>query len=190
MIAAPIRRLTVEEYHTLAEVGVLHEDDRVELINGQLIDMLPIGPFHSGSTKRLLRLFERSSRDRWITSIQDPVALGPHDEPQPDLMLLRPEPDFYSTRHPGAADVFLLVEISDSTLIVDRQEKLPLYARSGIPEVWIVNLPEHVIEVYRQPAPSGSYSEQQKVHPGESLAPAAFPDAVIDTAALLKVPPR
>jgi len=184
MIAAPLRRFTVEEYHQLAEIGVLHEDERVELLRGQIVNMMPIGPFQGGSVNRLTRLFERLSHDRWITSVQNPVQLGEHDEPQPDLLLLRPRDDFYAGRHPQPGDVFLLVEVADSTLLTDREEKLPIYARARIAEVWIVNLPERVVEVYRGPG-DGTYAEQRRVRPGDQLAPAAFPDAAIDTAALL-----
>jgi len=184
MIDAPVRRFTVEEYHRLAESGVLQEDERVELLNGQIIDMMPIGPFHGGSVNWFAEIFHDLSHRRWITSTQNPVRLGPHDEPQPDLLLLRPRADFYRAQHPGPTDVYLLVEVSDSTLLIDRAEKLPVYARAGISEVWIVNLPERMVEVYRTPV-NGSYTEAQKVRPGEPLAPAAFPDAAIDTAALL-----
>ncbi len=187
MTVAPPRRFTVEEYHRLAEVGVLHEDDRVELLNGVIVDMMPIGPFHGGSVKRLNHLFERISRGRWVTSVQDPVHIGEHSEPQPDLLLLRPRDDFYSTRHPEPADVFLLIEVADSTLLIDREEKLPIYARACIPEVWIVNLPERRIEVYTAPG-NGEYTQMQSVSGGQALAPAAFPDAEIDTAALLDAP--
>lgn len=182
-MTALIRQFTVDEYHRLAELGVLHSDERVELLNGQIITMLPIGPFHGGSVKRLVNAFERLSRDRWITSVQDPVRLDEHDEPQPDLMLLRPDPNFYTERHPGPNDVYLLLEVSDSTLLLDRQDKLPVYARAGIPEVWIVNLPERLIEAYSVPV-NGAYSHCRKVSAGETVAPAAFPDAVIDPALL------
>ena len=184
MTAASIRRFTVEEYHRLAEVGVLHEDERVELLNGVIVPMVPIGPFHGGSVKRLVHLFERQSRDRWITSAQDPLLLGPNDEPQPDLMLLKPDANFYCGRHPEPQDVFLLIEVADSTLLTDRQEKLPIYARAGIPEVWIVNLPERVVEVYSQPTETG-FAQTRNFRPGDSLSPSAFSDVTIDTLALL-----
>ena len=185
MIAVAPRRFTTEEYHRLAEVGVLHEDDRVELLNGIIVTRLPIGPFHGGSTKRLVRIFERISRDRWITSAQDPIRLDEFSEPEPDIALLRPRGDFYDAGHPGPADVFLLIEVADSTLLTDREEKLPMYARAGIPEVWIVNLPERIIEVSTAPV-NGRYSQRRRVRAGDALAPAAFPDAGIDTAALLR----
>ncbi len=185
MIAVSPRRFTVEEYHRMAEVGVLHEDDRVELLNGVIVNMMPIGPFHGGSVKRLNRMFEKLGRERWVTSVQDPVHIGEHTEPQPDLLLLRPRDDFYLHAHPRPEDVFLLIEVSDSTLLIDREEKLPIYARAEIPEVWIVNLPERVIEVYTDPS-RGEYAQTRRVHGGDALAPSAFPDAVIDTAALLQ----
>lgn len=187
MTLAPAYRFSVGKFHALVEAGVLRGDERVELLNGQIVDMAPIGPFHGGSVKRLNAIFQHQDRNRWITSTQDPLRLGEHDEPQPDLMLLRPEPDFYTSRHPTPADVFLLIEVSDSTLLLDREEKLPLYARAGIPEVWIVNLPERLVEVYTAPA-SGAYTSLRKVRPGDSLAPTAFPDAAVDTAALLGSP--
>lgn len=168
----------------MAEIGLLGEDERVELLNGQLIEMMPIGPFHGGVVKRLSSAFHRLSEDRWITSVQDPVVIAPLHEPQPDIMLLRPQRSFYSDRHPEPRDVFLLLEVADSTLLVDRLEKLPVYARAAIPEVWIVNLPERLVEVYREPA-GGEYSMVRKVRAGEPLAPTAFPDAAIDTTALL-----
>ena len=185
MLAAPPRRFTVEEYHRLAEVGVLHENDRVELLNGVIVDMMPIGPFHGGLVNRLIRMFERLGRDRWVTSAQNPVHIGEHNEPQPDLLILRPRDDFYVAKHPRPEDVFLLIEVSDSTLLIDREDKLPIYAAAGIAEVWIVNLPERVIEVYSSPQ-NGAYAQVRQVRPGGALAPSAFPDAAIDTAALLQ----
>ena len=117
--------------------------------------------------------------------MQNPVHIGEHNEPQPDLLLLVPRGDFYCAKLPRPADVFLLIEVSDSTLLVDREDKLPIYARAGIVEVWIVNLPERVVEVYASPI-GGEFTQVRCVPPGEALAPAAFPDAAIDTAALLR----
>ena len=164
---------------------MLHEDDRVELLDGVIVSMMPIGPFHGGSVKRLNHIFEKANRGRWITAAQDPVHIGEHNEPQPDLLLLHPRADFYTSKHPEPADVFLLIEVSDSTLLIDREDKLPIYARAGIAEVWIVNLPERVVEAYSSPV-NGAYADVRRVQPGEALAPAAFPDAEIDTAALLQ----
>jgi Uma2 family endonuclease len=187
MSVAPIRPLTIEEYHRLVEVGVLREDERVELLHGQIIAMMPIGPFHGGAVDWLGEVFAEASQRRWITRVQSVVQIGMHDEPQPDLMLLKRVPDFYRSRHPRPEDVYLLVEVADSTLLTDRLEKLPVYARAGFPEVWIVNLVERVVEVYRKPE-GGAYAEALRVLPGELLSPAAFSDVKIDTGAFLAPP--
>jgi len=170
----------------MAETGILPPDARVELLDGKIIDMSPIGPFHGGITKRLIRLFSGLAEGRWMVSAQDPVRLGDYSEPQPDLMLLKPEPDDYTSRHPVAADVFLLIEIADTSLKLDRQQKLPAYARAGICEVWLLNLPAKAIEVYREPH-FDSYGSKQLLRSGDKASPLAFPDAVIDVALLLKL---
>src|ERR1043166_2686946 len=151
MLAQTKHRFTVREYYRMAETGVLKPDARVELLNGEIIDMSPIGPFHGSITKYLIQLFTAAARSRWITAVQDPLCLDDHSEPQPDLMLLKPVSDFYRKRHPQPQDVFLVVEVADTTLATDREEKLPAYGRAGIAEVWIVNLTKESIEVYREP---------------------------------------
>jgi Uma2 family endonuclease len=145
MLAPAKHRFSVKEYYRMAETGVLRPDARVELLDGQIIDRSPIGPLHGGVTKFLSRLFFAAAKSRWITSVQDPLRLDDHSEPEPDLMLLKPSADFYRNRHPQPEDVFLLVEISDTTLERDQEEKLPVYARAGIAEVWIVDLNEQTI---------------------------------------------
>jgi Uma2 family endonuclease len=178
-------RFTVEEYHRMAETGVLKPDAQVELVRGQIVDMSPIGPYHGGVTKRLIRLFTRLSENRWLVSAQDPVRLDAHSEPQPDLMLLRPAPDDYTSRHPTPADVFLLVEVADSTVPYDRGEKLAAYGGAGVPEVWLINLPERAFEIHRDPHYTG-YSSITIVREGEVASPRAFPDVEIDVASVLK----
>jgi len=169
----------------MAETGVLRPDARVELLDGEIMDMSPIGPFHGGVTRFLIEFFTDASHKRWITDAQNPVRLDDHSEPQPDLMLLKRAPDFYEKRHPGPDDVFLLVEVSDSTLLFDRGEKLPIYGRAGIREVWIVNLPDQTIEVYRDPHYQG-YASTEILRPGQQARPLAFPDVVVDVAELLR----
>lgn len=177
-------RFTVEDYHRMAETGVLAVDARVELLEGEIIDMPPIGPSHGGTVNRLNRLFSEPDGDRWIVTVQNPVRLSLHSEPQPDLMLLRPDADDYTGRHPTAEDVFLLVEVAQSSLDHDRAKKLPAYGKAGVPEVWIVNLEEDVVEVYREPHYLG-YESKTVFKPGQAVSPAAFPDLKIDIAALL-----
>jgi Uma2 family endonuclease len=178
-------RFSVKEYYRMAEAGVLPPGARVELLNGEIIDMSPIGPFHGGVTNFLNQFFAAAAKRRWIMSVQNPVRLDDHSEPQPDLMLLKPAPDFYRKRHPQPADVFLLIEVSDTTLEADQTEKIPAYGRAGVAEVWIVNLNELTIEVYREPHFTG-YGSKTIVRAGDTVAPLAFPDAAVDVAELLK----
>jgi len=178
-------RFTVKDYYRMAETGVLPPDARVELLNGEIIDMSPIGPFHGGVTKHLNQIFTAESRGRWITQVQDPVRLDDHSEPEPDLALLKPVSDFYRKRHPQPDDVFLLIEISDSTLESDQREKLPAFGRAGIPEVWIVNLNDLTVEVYREPHFDG-YGSKTVLRAGSQAAPLAFPDVAVDVGELLK----
>lgn len=169
----------------MAEAGVIKADARVELLEGDIIDMTPIGPWHGGTVKKLNLWFTRQSRDRWLVAVQDPIRLGPHSEPQPDLMLLKPSPDDYTDRHPGAEDVFLLIEVADKTVEYDRTSKVPAYGRAGIPEVWVVNLPEQVVEVYREPHFTG-YAQMVRLSEGAIARPLAFPDVGIEVGMLLR----
>ncbi len=175
MVEGVSRRLfTSAEYHAMTEAGILSEDERVELIAGEIVRMAPIGSRHAGCVKRLNRRLSRLG-DRALVSVQDPVALGLSDEPEPDLAILRPRADDYSQSHPAPADIHLVIEVADFSLAYDRDVKIPLYAQAGIPEAWLVNLPQHVIEIYRDPAANG-YREARVLHPGDRLSPQAFPD--------------
>ena len=165
---------------------MLKPDARVELLDGKINDMSPIGPFHGGSVNRLIRLFATLSNGRWLVSAQNPVRLDEYSEPQPNLMLLKPVTDDYMTRHPVPEDVFLLIEVAETTLAYDRQEKLPAYARAGISEVWILNLPARTLEVYREPHFAG-YASSQFLRAGDDAAPLAFPDARVEVAGLLNL---
>ena len=169
----------------MAETGVLRPDRRTELLNGRIIDMSPIGPFHSRVVNRLTRLFTLKARDRWIVSAQNPIHLDDHSEPQPDLAWLKPTADMYANGHARPEDVYLLIEISDCSLDYDREEKLPVYGRAGIAEVWMVNLNDQAIEIYHDPHFTG-YGAKTSLHPGAQAAPQAFPDAVVAVAELLK----
>jgi len=169
----------------MAETGIIRAEAKVELLDGEIIDRSPIGPFHGGVTKWLAEFLVRNAKGRWIVGIQDPIRLDDYSEPQPDVSLLRPAPAGYKDRHPVPADIFLLIEVADSSLTYDRGRKLLAYARAGIPEVWIVNLSDLVIEVHRDPSPGG-YASIKILRPGEKASPAAFPDVQVDIAALLK----
>jgi Uma2 family endonuclease len=172
------RRFTVKEYYQMAQAGILSEDDRVELIEGEIIEMAPVGRRHATSVRRVIRLFSRRVGRRAIVDIQDPIHLGEHSEPQPDAVLLRPRLDLYASGHPQPEDILLLIEVADTTASYDREIKIPLYAQAGIAEVWLVDLEGDAIEVYRQPGPEG-YRQVQIVRRGEALAPEALPDLML-----------
>jgi Uma2 family endonuclease len=148
-------RLTVADYHRMGEVGILHEDARVELIEGEIINMPPIGSLHAGTVNYAAYLLIQACGEQAIVATQNPVFLDLHSEPQPDIALLRPRADFYRISHPAPADVLLVVEVADTSLAYDTQIKLPLYARHGIPEVWLVDLDNRQLIVHRLPTPDG-----------------------------------
>lgn len=169
-VEVPVVRwqLSVADYARMQAAGVFGAEDRVELIDGELITMSPIGPGHAGTVKRLIRLLSKSLGDDVIVSAQDPVILNDYSEPQPDIAVLRYRDDFYSGSHPGPGDILLLIEVSDTTYEYDRKVKLLRYARAGVPEVWIVNLEAQQIERFAALA-GESYSTEQALVRGEVL---------------------
>ncbi|MBI4634787.1 MAG: Uma2 family endonuclease [Candidatus Rokubacteria bacterium] len=167
------RRFTRGEYHKMGEAGILSEDDRVELIEGEIVRMSPIGRHHAFSVTTLTHVFVTGVGDRALVSVQNPVALSEDSEPQPDVTLLRRRPD-YREVDVGPEDVLLLVEVADTTLNYDRRVKLPLYARAGIREVWVVDVAGERVAVHRQPGPRG-YRQVEEVGRGQRLSPEAFP---------------
>lgn len=173
-VVVPRLKFSVEQYHRMGESGILPPDCRVELLDGEIVPMTPIGSRHAGCVKRLNRLFSAAFADRAIVQIQDPVILGEFSEPEPDVVLLHNRSDFYSSRHPEAADVYLAVEVGDSSADLDRAVKLPLYAKAGIVELWLVNLVDDCIEVYREPK-RGQYTSTTRLERGETVSCAAFP---------------
>jgi Uma2 family endonuclease len=174
-------KFTVDDFQRMAEVGLLKEDDRVELIDGELIRMNPIGFGHGGHVKRLNRILSRGLDERALLSIQDPLQIRPRGQPQPDIMVLRPREDDYSTSHPTASDVLLLIEVADSSLDYDLETKAAIYAQAGIADYWVVNLVGSQIIVLRQPV-DGSYRSVQTLVHGDILRPLAFPDLAIPVA--------
>jgi Uma2 family endonuclease len=168
------RRFTVEEFRRMGQAGIFKDDDRVELLNGEVTQMTPIGSLHAACVNRLNLLFAPLG-GRALVAVQNPVTLGSHSEPQPDLALLRPRADFYAHAHPTAADLFLVVEVADTTAAADRSVKLPLYARAGIPEVWLVDPDGQAVEVYRRPQ-AGAYTDAQRLERGRSLSCELVPD--------------
>lgn len=178
-LPAPAKhRLTATEFRRMAEVGILRADDRIELIEGELIDMAPIGSNHASVVARLNAWLAAAAGGRFIVFPQNPVSLSEHSEPQPDLTLLKSRDDYYRDALPTAQDVLLLIEVADATLEYDRSTKVPLYARSGIAEVWLVNLRGGAIEVFRAPGVQG-YARVTRIERGQRIAPLAFPDLVL-----------
>ena len=150
-------RLTVDDYYHMAEVGILGAEERVELIDGDIIDMAPPGTLHAATVTYLTEIFVRAVAGRATVLVQNPVRLGDFTEPQPDLALLRRRDDFYRERHPRADDVLLIVEVAATSLRFDRETKLPLYARHVIPEIWLVDLGNRRFVRHRAPQ-HGSYT--------------------------------
>ena len=179
----PRFRLSVRQYHRMIEAGILGEDDRIELIEGELTVMPPINPRHAGKTTRLTRIFSECVGDSALISVQNPLVLGDRSEPEPDLMLLRPRKDYYETANPGPEDVLLVVEIADTSLEYDRNVKIPLYAANGIPEVWLLNLQNERLEIHLDPGPSG-YRKLLLPDPEHMVAPVSLPQAAFQVGML------
>ena len=167
-------RFTVDEYDCLIEAGILTEDDHVELLEGEIIEMSPTGRHHVACVNRLTALFSRSIGRSAILSVQNPIRLANYAEPEPDVALLRPRDDFYEGELAGSADVLLAVEVAETSLKSDRTVKLPLYAKAGIPEVWLVDVSNGIVEVYTQPK-NQKYHMSRRAGPGEAIAVREIP---------------
>ena len=176
--------LTVDQYHEAVYAGALFEDDPVELIEGRLILRRPTGSRHAATVARLDRLLARSMGDQAIVWVGNPVRLSAVSEPQPDLMLLKPRSDDYAAALPSPSEVLLLVEVADSTLHFDRTEKVPLYSRHEIPEVWLVDLVERRLIVFADPTVEG-YLTERMLEVGE-IAPRLLPHAKVCVDELFK----
>lgn len=174
----PQHRLSADDYHKMGEAGIFDHADRVELIEGRLIDMAPIGSDHAGKVIRFTALLSAALAGRALVSTQNPIRLGGDSEPQPDFTVLRHRSDFYETSHPEPQDVLLIVEVADTSVRYDREVKIPLYARHGIPEVWLLDLHNTRLEIYRQPGTEG-YGEVLYPADNEAVAPVLLPDAVL-----------
>jgi Uma2 family endonuclease len=174
------RRFSVDEFERMVDAGVFAPDDRLELIEGEVIEMTPIGDPHASVVDRLTMLMARRVGERAIVRVQGPVRFRSfRSRPQPDMALLEPRPDYYAAGAPGAVDIFLLIEVMDTSVEYDRRTKAPLYARAGIWELWLVDIPAGVVEVHRQPSTAG-YRDIRSRRRGETLSPLAFPDVAID----------
>ena len=173
-----LRRFTVAEYCALAQAGILKKEERVELLDGVIIKMAPMGNRHRATVNRFARNMFTSVGTRAIVQVQSSITLDDQTMPEPDLAVLRERDDFYESNAPTPGDVLLLVEISDSSVDFDRNEKLLRYARAGIPEVWLAVLPEGVVEAHTEPTAEG-YRVTRRFRTGDTLTPLHFPDIAI-----------
>lgn len=176
------RHFSVTEYYRMMDAGILSESDRVELIDGEVIEMSPIGSRHAACVDRLNKLFNKL--DDVIVRVRNPIRLDDFSEPQPDITLLRPRPDFYAQGHPMSSDVLIVVEVADSSTDFDRTVKLPLYAESLIPEMWLVNLPDEKIEVFSKPA-NGIYHSSRESKRSDNTTSEIIPDLTLSVDAVL-----
>jgi Uma2 family endonuclease len=178
------KRFTADEYQRMGETGILTEDDRVELIDGEIVAMTPIGTRHNASVNRANRALVRAAGDDAIVQPQGSVRLDFYSEPQPDLVLLRPRADFYASRHAGPDDILLVIEIASSSMDYDRDVKSPLYAAAGVPEYWLVDLNINVLWRFSSPE-RGAYRSVEQYQRGQSIAPVLLPTCLIDVDVLL-----
>lgn len=185
---ADLRRLTVDEYLWMARTGILAEDDRVELLDGVIVNMSPTNPPHSFAVDELTRRFARELPNGYVVRVQNTIQLSGQSAPQPDIAVVRDLGNIYTWRHPGPAEILLIVEVSDTTLDRDLRIKLPLYAGAGIPDFWIADIVHRQLLVRRDPVGAG-YTEVTTYLPGEPVAPLAFPELRIDPASLFPAEP-
>jgi Uma2 family endonuclease len=177
------RVFTVSEYERMGEAGILGEEDRVELIEGVIITMSPIGGRHAACVRRLNRLLERAVGETAIVSVQNPIRLNEYSEPQPDLALLRPRADFY-LKHPTPDAVLLIIKVAETSLAYDRDAKIPLYARAGIPEAWLVDLAGETVWQYSHPG-NGAYQEIRQLRRGQAITSSALPSLTLNLEQIL-----
>jgi len=173
------RKLSADQFEEMGRTGILGPDERVELLDGEIIEMPPIGSRHAAAVCFLSRHFTLAVGPAALVRTQNPLRLADNSEPQPDLMLIRPRADYYRSAHPRPADVLLLIEVADTTLRFDRETKLPLYARHGVPEAWILDLDAERLEVYREPG-AGSYHRKLERSGSDSIAPLALPTVTLE----------
>ena len=177
-------RVTVDEYYRMAEAGVLAPDARVELIEGEIVDMAPMKSLHAATVGRLMRLLVRAVGERALATCQTPLRLSDRSEPEPDLIVLKPRVDEYLEAHPTAADVLLLIEVSETTLNYDRGIKVPLYARHSVAEVWIIDLENRLVPFFRHPS-GEAYTDITATETPRPTPIGALPGVAIDLRGLL-----
>lgn len=183
-VAIRKKRFTADDYQRMGQAGILSEDDRVELIDGEVVAMTPIGPRHNAAVNRANRALMVAVGDKAIVQVQGSVRLDQYHEPHPDLVLLRPRHDYYASRLPGPEDLLLVVEIAESSLEYDRDVKARIYAKLGIRECWLVDLGANRLSSYSAPQ-DASYQTIREHRRGESIAPQMLGDCIVTVDALL-----
>jgi Uma2 family endonuclease len=178
---------TTDEWHRMGELGLFDEDARVELLDGEIIDMAPIGSRHAGTVNRLTRLLVGAVGSRAVVAIQNPVLLDKRSEPQPDVAVLAPRSDDYTLAHAEPAEILLLVEVADSTLGYDRDRKAPYYARAAVAECWVVDLTTDTVLVFRSPSPAG-YQDVWRASPGDVISMTALSGVSVAVAEIFRGP--
>ncbi len=185
MTTLPTRKIfTVSDYHKMIDAGVFAGNSDFELIEGEILKKMTVGDYHISCVNRLNRIFTRNCGDEVIISIQNPIIISEISEPEPDLTILRFQEDFYASGKAGAEDVLLLIEVSDSTVKYDKDVKIPLYAEAEVSEVWLINLPKQIIEVYSQPN-KGKYKTVEKIKKNQTIAPKFMTDLKIKVTDIL-----
>jgi Uma2 family endonuclease len=172
------RLFTVDEYYRMAEVGILHPEERVELIEGVIYNMSPANSPHAGCVNTLNKLLTKIAGDLALLSVQNPLFVDEHSEPEPDVALLRPREDNYRESHPTPKDAFLIIEVSDSTIDTDRRDKVPLYAQAGVAVLWIVDVQKSAIDVYTVPS-EGQFTKFERIGRGQSIEVRGIPGAIL-----------
>ncbi|MEB3289127.1 MAG: Uma2 family endonuclease [Leptolyngbya sp.] len=179
-----LKQWTVEDYHRMLGAGILSSEDRVELLEGQIVEMVPQNPPHASRIDDggdyLKALFAQRAKVR----VQLPVTLAPGSEPEPDFAIVRPDPNRYRERHPGPQDILLLIEVADATLTRDRTHKAAIYAKAGIPEYWIIDLPQRQMIVLHDPQ-GGTYQQEQILGSEDQRAPLRCPEVTVNLRYLL-----
>ncbi|QIR41032.1 Uma2 family endonuclease [Tolypothrix sp. PCC 7910] len=192
MSIAQAKRFTLDEYHRLTELGFFHEDDHIELVNGEIIEMVSKGKAHETCLRNLWKLLPKLVEDRATLQSQAPITIPPNSEPEPDFAIVKNKDDNYLSAHPAASDVLLLIEVADSSLDYDQVVKIPLYAKAGITDYWIFNLFDNHLECYSEPYADSlgkyGYSSKRILLSNQMISLPFFPDLAIDLSKIF--PPK
>lgn len=178
-------RFSVDDYYKMTELGLLPEDVNTEIIEGELIKIMPIGSLHSGIVDDLSNFFVYKLYGKATVRVQNPVRLDKKNEPQPDIAILKPREDAYKSGHPQSGDVLLIVEVSETTLIYDRETKIPLYATAEIPEVWLINLKRKIVEIFTRPE-KGNYRDIAVIQTGEIVQSKTIPKLILEASKIFE----